>query len=166
MMDEYPTYEEWIKMFDMDTDTPDMVKLEPAHAGKLPVWAKGNAYFNGAKAWKKEENPLADTEHQVYVEINCQDGKPVLSTNLYEFMGDYFAGMVNSDLLGSAFEPEQRFENPDGTDIVFDRDTLGTPGSKSPAWPLCFCDGCGRGTLGGLPAPGMKKEKKNRCMKS
>ena len=100
-------------------------KLEPAHAGKLPVWAKGNAYFNGAKAWKKEENPLADTEHQIYVEVNCQDGKPVLSTNLYEFMGDYFAGMVNSDLLGRAFEPEQRFENPDGTDIVFDRDYLG-----------------------------------------
>ena len=27
VMDEYPTYEEWIAQFDMDTDTPDMAKL-------------------------------------------------------------------------------------------------------------------------------------------
>ena len=33
--------------------------------------------------------------------------------------------MVNSDILGCAFEPEERFENPDGTDIVFDRDYFG-----------------------------------------
>ena len=25
-MDEYPTYDEWIKMFDMDTDTPGYEK--------------------------------------------------------------------------------------------------------------------------------------------
>ena len=33
--------------------------------------------------------------------------------------------MVNSDILGYAFEPEERFENPDGTDIVFDSDYFG-----------------------------------------
>ena len=32
---------------------------------------------------------------------------------------------TNSDILGKAFEPEQRFESPDGSDIVFDRDYLG-----------------------------------------
>ena len=34
-------------------------------------------------------------------------------------------GIINSDILGYAFEPEQRFENPDGSDIVFDKDFLG-----------------------------------------
>ena len=34
--------------------------------------------------------------------------------------------MVNSDVLGKAFEPEERFENPDGTPIVFDRDYFGS----------------------------------------
>lgn len=125
VMDEYPTYEEWISMFDMDTDTPDMVGLEAAHGHHLPVWAKGNAYFNGAKAWKKEQAPLVDTEHEVYVDVIFKDGKPVLSTNLYEFLGDFSAGMINSEILGCAFEPEERFENPDGTDIVFDRDYFG-----------------------------------------
>ena len=125
VMDEYPTYEEWIEMFDMDTDTPDMMKLEPAHGHKLPVWAKGNVYLNGAKAWKKEADPLVDTEHEVKVELEVRDGRPVLSTNIYEFLGDHAAGMVNSDILGYAFEPEERFENPDGTDIVFDSDYFG-----------------------------------------
>ena len=84
--DEYPTYDEWIARFDMDTDTPDMAKLAPAHEDHLPVWCKGNVYFNGAKAWKKEENPLVDSEHQVEVELVEQDGKPVLKTNVYEFL--------------------------------------------------------------------------------
>lgn len=54
-----------------------------------------------------------------------QDGKPVLSTNLYEFLDGFAADMVNSDVLGKAFEPEELFENPDGTPITFDRDYFG-----------------------------------------
>lgn len=112
-------------MFDMETETPDMKKLETGHNHSLPVWAKGNVYLNGAKAWKNETEHLIDTEHEVKVDITFQDGKPVLSTNLYEFLGDFHTGMVNSDILGYAFEPEERFENPDGTDIIFDRDYFG-----------------------------------------
>ena len=33
--------------------------------------------------------------------------------------------MIFSDLLGKAFEPDQRFENPDGTPITFDADYFG-----------------------------------------
>ncbi|MBM6752189.1 right-handed parallel beta-helix repeat-containing protein [Mediterraneibacter glycyrrhizinilyticus] len=125
VLDEYPVYDEWIKMFDMDTDTPDMAELETAHSAKLPVWVKGNVYFNGAKAYKKETGNLVDTEHEVTVDLNMEEGCPVLSTNLYDFLGDFADGMVNSDILGYAFEPEERFENLDGTDIVFDTDYFG-----------------------------------------
>ena len=34
--------------------------------------------------------------------------------------------MIDSDVLGKAFEPEERFENPDGTAIRFDCDYFGT----------------------------------------
>ena len=81
-----------------------MKKLEPAHGHKLPVWVKGNVYFNGAKAYKKETNNLVDTEHSVTVDLNMEDGCPVLATNLYEFLGDFADSMVNSDILGYAFE--------------------------------------------------------------
>ena len=122
----YPTYEEWIAMFDMDTDTPDMAKLDPAHNHALPVWCRGNVYFNGAKAWEHETDCLVDAEHPVSVEVTVgEDGRPRLETNLYDVLDDFRAGMVDSDVLGRAFEPEQRFENPDGTRIVFDRDYFG-----------------------------------------
>ena len=33
--------------------------------------------------------------------------------------------MIATETLGMAFEPEQRFENPDGTSIIFDQDYFG-----------------------------------------
>ena len=33
--------------------------------------------------------------------------------------------MIHTSTLGKAFEPEQQYENPDGTPITFDDDYLG-----------------------------------------
>ena len=123
--DGYPTYDEWIAQFDMDTDTPNMGKLAPAHESHLPVWIDGNVYFNGAKAWEKEQHNRVDTEHNVSVDVAEKDGKPVLETDLYQYLEGFRCGMIDSDVLGRAFEPDQRFENPDGTMIRFDADYLG-----------------------------------------
>ncbi len=125
VMDDYPTYDEWIAQFDMDSDVPNMAKLAPAHEGKLPVWADGNAYFSGAKAWKHEKNNLVDNQSKIYVELEEKDGHPVLRTNVYEHLGAFHASMISSDTLGRAFEPEERYEQPDGTDIIFDSDYFG-----------------------------------------
>ena len=123
VFDEYPDYEEWISQFDFST-RPDMAGLEKAHEGHLPVWAEGNAYFNGAAAWSKEKNALIAENDKVRIELTGDD-KPCLQTNLYELLGDFACNMVDTDLLGEAFEPEQRFEAPDGTSICFDRDYFG-----------------------------------------
>ena len=66
-----------------------------------------------------------DDTNKVFVELEEKDGKYTLKTNVYDFLGDFRAGMVTSDILGCAFEPEQRFEDPDGTAITFDTDYLG-----------------------------------------
>ena len=124
VMDEYPTYEDWIAMFDMDNDTPNMVGLGKAHASKLPVWSEGNAYFSGAGAWKHEKASLK-CDAEVRVDIVCEDGKPRLKTNLYEYLKDFKCGLVTTETLGKAFEPEQRFENNDGSGIVFHSDYFG-----------------------------------------
>ena len=121
----YPTYEEWIAQFDMDTDTPNMSKLAPAHDSHLPVWCKGNAYFNGAKAWSQEQDGLVDTQHPVEVNLVFKDGKPTLSTNVYDFLEGFQNEMVFTGTLGQAFEPEESYENPDGTPITFDQDYFG-----------------------------------------
>lgn len=122
VMDRFPEYEEWIGMFDMETDTPDMKKLEPAHNHPLPVWVEGNVYLNGARACRHEKDSLVDSSHTVTVDLDFQEGCPVLRTDLYQVLDGFSVRMVDSDLLGLAFEPEERFENPDGSDIRFDTD--------------------------------------------
>ncbi len=122
--DIFPTYEEWISHFQMDRE-PNMQELGTYHFGHLPVWVEGNAYFNGASVCKHERKHLVDAEHPVYVELTEEDGRWVLRTNVYELLKDFRVGLIHSDILGCAFEPEQRFENPDGTAILFDSDYAG-----------------------------------------
>jgi len=122
--DIFPSYEEWISHFMMDRE-PDMDALAPFHFGHLPAWIGGNAYFNGATVSRHERSGLVNTEDRVDVELVESGGALTLTTNLYALLGDFRAGIVNTETLGRAFEPEQRFENPDGTPIVFDRDYFG-----------------------------------------
>lgn len=90
----------------------------------LPVWTGGNVYFNGAKPADIEQDYTVDTEHEVYVDMKEEDGEWKLSTNVRDFLPKGVS-MITTDTLGMAFEPEQRFENPDGSDIIFDTDIDG-----------------------------------------
>ena len=125
VMDPYPVWEEWISHFDMDSETPDMGKLAKYHFGPLPVWCEGNVYLNGAQACKNEKNGLTDAAAPVFVELDENDGSPVLKTNLFSALDGFRVRMIRTETLGKAFEPEQRFENADGTDITFDTDYYG-----------------------------------------
>ncbi|MCR5268940.1 MAG: right-handed parallel beta-helix repeat-containing protein [Lachnospiraceae bacterium] len=122
--DIFPLYEDWIANFMMDKE-PDMNALAPFHFGHLPVRVDGNAYFNGATICKHEKSFLSDTEHKIFVKITGTDGNCRLETGLASTLGHFTVPILNSDTLGKAFEPEQRFENPDGTDILFDTDYFG-----------------------------------------
>ena len=125
VFDDFPTYEEWIKAFELDNPEPNMFVMQDYHFGKLPVWINGNAYFNGATAWKNETDHFVNTADKVYVNLVEKDGRYTLETNVYEILGDYTTSIIDSDVLGEAFEPEERFENPDGSTITFDRDYFG-----------------------------------------
>lgn len=126
VFDEYPTYDEWISQFDF-SKYPNMVALEPVHFGHLPIWSEGNVYLNGAKPWKKEEKYLSveKADQELKVELVEKDGQYYLKTNIYDYIKDFNARMINTQVLGKAFEPEQPFENPDGTPIRFDTDYFG-----------------------------------------
>ncbi len=126
VFDEYVTYDEWIKWFELDNETPDMQKLSVYHFRSLPVWSEGNAYIAGAKAWNKEKNFISVPEaDDVYADVEEADGKFIFKTNVYDYIKGFASALIETDTLGKAFEPEQRFENPDGTDIVFDCDFAG-----------------------------------------
>ena len=121
--DIFPSYEEWIANFDFDHE-PDMGALATYHFGHLPVWVKGNAYCNKATVSKHEKHGL-EVKEPVTVELEQKDNHIILKTNLYQYLKDFKDGIISTEILGKAFEPEQRFENRDGTDIIFNRDYFG-----------------------------------------
>ncbi|MBR5968216.1 MAG: right-handed parallel beta-helix repeat-containing protein [Lachnospiraceae bacterium] len=122
--DIFPSYEEWYAPF-ANKERPDMRGLGEAHFGHLPVWVGGNAYFNGADISKHDKTYLSNTNDHIDVELSEKDGKKVLRTNVYDFLKDFSVDIITTETLGKAFEPEQRFENPDGSPITFDCDFYG-----------------------------------------
>ena len=142
--DIFPTYEEWYAPFKEGAE-PNMGGLAQAHFGHLPVWVDGNAYFNGATVYHKEAHCLEDKKGGVKVTLTEKDGKPVLKTNLYSRLKGFRDGIITSDVLGCAFEPEERFENPDGTEIIFNRDYFGNPrGTDTIPGPFAAAEDSGK----------------------
>ncbi|WP_321004316.1 right-handed parallel beta-helix repeat-containing protein [Eisenbergiella porci] len=91
----------------------------------LPVYSGGNLYFNGAQPYDGESNYTKDTENHIDLKLVEKDDKVILFTNLYQYIPNTVNEMISTELLGEAFEPEELFENPDGSPITFDTDYLG-----------------------------------------
>ena len=105
----------------------------------------GNAYFNGATVYHKEKHFLEDSRSGVKAELTEKDGKYILKTNLYSRLKNFRDGIITSETLGKAFEPEQRFENPDGTEIIFNRDYFGNPrGTDTLPGPFATAEDSGK----------------------
>lgn len=130
----YPTFEEWNREFsgDCGMGTPDSDRYH-LH---LPVWTGGNVFLNGAKPWEKESDYMEDCEHLVSVKIEEREDGWYLHTDLYDLTLES-RPIIHSEQLGMAFEPEQRFEMPDGSSICFDTDYHGAHRTQcSPAGPF------------------------------
>ena len=117
---DYPTPEEWHAMFFLQGDVGSKEDRAKYYA-KMPVTTSGNVYFNGAVPCDKEENCQVVSQ-PVSIQLEETDGVYSLNTNLFDLLPSFHTQVVSTQLLGEAFEPEQLFENPDGTPIVFDRD--------------------------------------------
>ncbi len=57
--------------------------------------------------------------------VREENGIWTLHTNLGEYLQAGADKLITTKTLGMAFEPEQPFENPDGTEIIFDEDYFG-----------------------------------------
>ncbi len=126
----YPTLEEYKKQFEgycgMGSAPRDR------YYNPLPVWVEGNVYFNGAKPMSREKAYVNDTD-KVFAGVEETEEGFVLKTNLYDFMPETENSVITTETLGMAFEPEQKFENPDGSPIVFDTDYFGKAHGEKPA---------------------------------
>ena len=132
--DGYMTFDEWDREFEgycgMGSPASDRYYIP------LPVWSEGNVYFNGAKPWDKETGAAVDTGHEISLRIEEREDGWYLVTNLSDEMLQGTAPLICTDTLGMAFEPEQRFENPDGSPITFDTDYFGNRRERVTAGPF------------------------------
>lgn len=100
----------------------------------LPVWTGGNVFFNGAKPCDIEKDYVEDTEHELIYELKEENGKLTLVTNAEKYLPN--AKLIDTAVLGEAFEPEEAFETPDGEPIVFDTDFYGNKRTNIKAGPF------------------------------
>ena len=134
-----PTEAQWKKQFEgycgMGAAPSDK------YYSPLPVWAGGNVYCNGARPCKQETDAVC-VPGKVSLALTEQEGKWRLVTDLYDKLPATACTPVDTDRLGMAFEPEQRFENPDGSPLRLDRDFTGAQRSGA-VLPGPFADGNG-----------------------
>lgn len=125
----YPTLDEYRKQFEgycgMGSAPSDR------YYNPLPVWSEGNVYFNGAKPMSREK-AFVDETNKIDICVQETEEGFFLKTNLYDHMPEMQNRVITTDVLGMAFEPEQKFENPDGTPIVFDQDFYGKTHGEMP----------------------------------
>jgi hypothetical protein len=97
---------------------------------KLPVWMSGNLFYNGARPSEYEKNFIDSPSYDPAVNLS-EDGENVyLQFNPDQLYNRQKGDLITSDLLGFAKIPKARFENTDGTSLVFDKDYFGR--SRSP----------------------------------
>lgn len=93
----------------------------------LPVTMKNNVYFNSTRPYKKEESPVI-SKFKAKISVSEKSGHYYLNTNLGDVLDSLPLGdIVTTNILGKAFEPDQKFENRDGTPIKVNTDIFDNP---------------------------------------
>jgi len=91
---------------------------------ELPMFVDGNVYLNGARIFEQEENHLAINVNPG-IQIEKKEDGIYLSMKLDPSIAEMNNALVNTELLGEAKIPKQRYEDPDGREITIDADYFG-----------------------------------------
>lgn len=88
------------------------------------MFVNGNVYLNGADTFKGEKNQL-ELKNDPNILLEEKDSGIYLSMNIDDSIFELENGIINSELLGSAIISNQKYENPDGSEITIDTDFSG-----------------------------------------
>ncbi|MDE7039983.1 MAG: right-handed parallel beta-helix repeat-containing protein [Limosilactobacillus sp.] len=139
LFDNYPTFEEWKKQFDgyCGIYAPN----SDHYYNHLPIWSAGNIYFNGAEPCNMEKDAII-SDKKIQLKLEQRDEGLFLKTNLFNAVPAKTDGVISTDTIMMAFEPEEKYENPDGTPITFNTDFFGThrEGIKVTAGPFASAE--------------------------
>ena len=91
---------------------------------RYPMLVDGNIYYNHAIPFSKEKNKinLPDFDPQISIEEINND---VYLNISFSKLNDVKTQVVDTERMGEAKLPKQKFENPDGTPITIDTDYWG-----------------------------------------
>ena len=129
---DYPLAEAYFARFTAETAANGW-NDSSLYYGHLPMYYGGNVYFNGAQPAANEADAVCVEKPVALTVEERTEGGYVLKTDLYRAVPQVPALLVTTGLLGEAFEPEELFEQPDGTPIVMDHDFYGTAVGALPA---------------------------------
>lgn len=137
---DYPTMEEWENEFSgycgMGSEASDRYYMH------LPVMTGGNLFLGGARPSSKEKDFILNDRHNPEIALEVKEDGWYLSWNLADVLKDIKTEIIHTDTLGMAFEPEEKYENPDGSPIIFDADYFGLL-RETTSVPGPFKDICG-----------------------
>jgi hypothetical protein len=120
------------------TELGSKTGLSAYNTAKLPVWIADNVYYFGSRPSTRDRTPVANPGFNPGVKLEERDGSLYLSIRFDASYREHKWQIINSGILGRAKIPKARYENPDGSDLVIDRDLLSNlrTGENNAAGPL------------------------------
>ncbi len=100
-------------------------------AREYPLQTAGNVYYNGARPYAKEANPLAPTSVDPKPRVVTQGDRVVLQVTFGPELKQASTKLVTTALLGKATVPKLAYENPDGSPLIVDTDYFGVKRSAT-----------------------------------
>ena len=91
---------------------------------KLPVYINSNLYFNKAKPFDRELDNFENREFVPKISIEKKKNSIYLNFEIDDSFKKVKTSLVNTNILGTAFQSEAAFENKDASPMVLDTDIL------------------------------------------
>jgi len=91
---------------------------------KLPVYINSNLYFNKAKPFNRELDNFENREFVPKISIEKKKNSYYLNFEIDDSFKKVKTSLVNTNILGTAFQSEAAFENKDASPMVLDTDIL------------------------------------------
>jgi hypothetical protein len=105
----------------------DKFGLAMYDAREFPLQAGGNVYYNGARPYVRETDPLVVPDLDPGIAIVTKGDEVYLAIDPGEGLARHTTSLVSTDRLGNARISSLAYENPDGSPLKVDFDYLGKP---------------------------------------
>jgi alpha-L-arabinofuranosidase len=95
------------------------------HHVEQPVYINHNAYYNGAESFERETERVVANHFNPEIIIIEEGNAVYLSIELPEDFDSLLGEIQSTKTLGRARIVDAEFENPDGSEVIVDKDLLG-----------------------------------------